>query len=419
MGYLSAHYQPIVSLDDGSIVGYEALAREDGAFPAARFAAARDSGTLAQLDVECMRAALSGAAGLGSTLFVNVEPETFDAPPSCEAPERVIVELTERGLTARPAELLLAVERVRARGWGIALDDVGADWRSLALMPFLRPDVVKLDRGVLADGSTLEAARVVRGARAHVERHGGLLLAEGIEDAHHERRAAAFGAALGQGWRFGRPAAGIPACDGAAVDIVQPVLPIGDETPFEILAESGAPRGVGTKGELLPLSIDLEREAAMTRDPAVILATFQDEQRFTPRVRERYTHLARGAAFVAAFGVGMSPEPAPGVRGARLETAERLRDEWTVIVVGPHSALALIARDLGDTRGDDMERRFEYALTHDRELVLRAGRALMLRVAAEPGARPSFRADLAVAGVEIADVASQRAARVGAPQDGR
>ena len=45
----------------------------------------------------------------------------------------------------RPAELLAAVERLRARGWGVALDDVGADHRSLALMPFVRPDVIKLD----------------------------------------------------------------------------------------------------------------------------------------------------------------------------------------------------------------------------------------------------------------------------------
>ncbi len=53
--------------------------------------------------------------------------------------------MTERALANKPAELLRVVEDIRAQGWGIALDDVGADWRSLALMPFIRPDVIKLD----------------------------------------------------------------------------------------------------------------------------------------------------------------------------------------------------------------------------------------------------------------------------------
>jgi DICT domain-containing protein len=82
------------------------------------------------------------------------------------------------------------------------------------------------------------------------------------------------------------------------------------------------------------------------------------------------------------------------VRGATLADGEALRDEWTVIVVEPHSVRALIARDLGD-HGRDRERRFEYVLTEDPELVLDAGRALMLRIAAEPSERPAFRADIA------------------------
>ncbi len=392
---LCAHFQPIVDLASEDVVAYEALARDpDGRFPAEAFAQARASGHLGDLDRACQRAAFRDAAGLKrpATLFVNVEPESFEGPGDLDDPDvSVIVEVTERGLATRPAELLLAVERVRERGWGVAIDDVGADWRSLALMPFLRPDVVKLDRAVLAEGSSIEAARVVRGAKAHVSRHGGLLLAEGIEDAGHEHRARAFGATLGQGWRYGRPA---PLTDdtgatGPAVNIVQRQQPISDLTPFQALQRSGIPVGVATKRELLPISMDLEEEACVTRDPAVVLATFQDANRFTARVHERYTRLAAGAAFVGAFGVGLPPEPAPGVRGANLEDAEALRDEWCVIVVGPHSALALIARDLGD-RGADGDRRFEYALTDDRDLVMQAARSLMLRVVAEPVTRPAI-----------------------------
>jgi DICT domain-containing protein len=83
---------------------------------------------------------------------------------------------------------------------------------------------------------------------------------------------------------------------------------------------------------------------------------------------------------VGAFGVGMEHEPATGVRGATLGENEALAGEWDVVVVGPHTAAALIARDLGDT-GPDRERRFAHTLVEDRELVLQAARSLMLRIA--------------------------------------
>ena len=85
---------------------------------------------------------------------VNAEADVFDAPlPSEHAAAlrqatrhlKVLYEVTERGLSGRPAELLAEVERVRALGFGIAIDDLGTDWRSLALVPFIRPDVVELD----------------------------------------------------------------------------------------------------------------------------------------------------------------------------------------------------------------------------------------------------------------------------------
>ena len=48
---------------------------------------------------------------------------------------QVVLEITERAISARPAELLSCVRRLRHAGWRIALDDVGADDMSLAFMP--------------------------------------------------------------------------------------------------------------------------------------------------------------------------------------------------------------------------------------------------------------------------------------------
>ena len=50
-------------------------------------------------------------------------------------------------------------------------------------------------------------------------------------------------------------------------------------------------------------------------------------------------------------------------------------------VIAPHFAMAFVARELGDS-GADMERRFDFAVTYDRELAIRAAEAMMRRLAA-------------------------------------
>jgi hypothetical protein len=299
---------------------------------------------------------------------------------------RVIVELTERALTDRPAEVLAAVAWLRERGCGIALDDVGVDERSLALMPFLAPDVIKLDMSLIqARGASPAAARVLNAVAAEAERSGAVLLAEGIETEEHLARARAIGATLGQGWLFGRPGplpgdAPAQGAEGMSLRAHEP-LPAG--TPFELIADQRRVRR-GDKRLLLALSRQLEAEAIALGGEAVVLAAFQHADFFTPRSRERYETLARGAALVGALGFGLGEEPAPGVRGAGLRRDEALLREWDVAVVGPHFAGAFVARDLGDT-GADSDRRFDFFVTYERELVVRAARALMARIVPAAG----------------------------------
>ena len=89
---------------------------------------------------------------------------------AADAGSRCVVEVTERALIARPEALLRALTRLRTRGWGIALDDVGADSRSLALMSLLYPDVIKLDLRLLRDRSRRDVARIVTAVGAEAER---------------------------------------------------------------------------------------------------------------------------------------------------------------------------------------------------------------------------------------------------------
>jgi len=92
------------------------------------------------------------------------------------------VEVTERALTARSADLLHALEAFRGRGWSIALDAVGADSRSLALMSLLGPEVVKLDLRLIQAPPDEELAEIVTAVNAYAERAVALVLAEGVEN---------------------------------------------------------------------------------------------------------------------------------------------------------------------------------------------------------------------------------------------
>ena len=154
-----------------------------------------------------------------------------------------------------------------------------------------------------------------------------------------------------------------------------------DESPFETAQRRGVPMRVGPKHLLRALSHYLEDEAMAQPGAPVVLAAFQDASRFTPAIARRYARLAQRCSLVGALATGLPVEPAPGLRGAVLGGRDRLRDQWTVTVVSPGFAGAQIARDLGDTGPED-ERRFEFVLTHDRDLVLLAAEALMLRLLA-------------------------------------
>jgi EAL domain-containing protein (putative c-di-GMP-specific phosphodiesterase class I) len=391
-------YQPLVDLPTGHTVGYEALARGPRgsrlARPDALFEAARVAGLEREVEWECQRAALQGALDArlpaGQALFVNLEPRLLKAGPPDhlsalldQALERfsVFAEFTERSLTDRPADVLAAVERLRFRGVGIALDDVGADPRSLALMPFLAPDVIKLDLSLVQENPSRQVAEIVHAVSAEAERTGALVLAEGIETEQHRQTALALGARYGQGWMFGRPGELRPTRPAPADALARPArMPAAAHaSPFETVSAHRATRR-GDKRLLLALSLQIEAQAANLGSSAVVLSTFQESRFFTARAAARYSRLAEHAALAGALGVGLSGQPAPGVRGVALDQVDPLRGEWDVTVIAPHFAMAFVARELGDA-GPDMQRRFDFAVTYDRELAIAAAHALMSRVA--------------------------------------
>lgn len=414
-------FQPLVELASGRVVGYEALTRGPAGTawesPLDLFTAARDVGRDLELDWVCQaqayRAALAADLAPHLTLFVNMEPMAwrFDCPPDLQpvleranGRLRVVTEMTERAIGADPSALLAATADCRAAGRGVALDDVGAEAHSLALMPFVRPDVVKLDMQLLRRPDDVHTAQVATAVAAYAESTGAVILAEGIEDARQLMAARTMGATVGQGWYFGRPAplpvAGPNGVTRPAAGAAAPVpFPMGRSassagvvgdrraaaTPFSVVA-AVRPVGRSTKAALMPISRHLEALAGTGEQPPVLLACFQQRRHFTPATAQRFARIAGHSPLVAALGVGLSEEPVPGVRGAHLAPGDPLQGEWNVIVVGAHHAVALVARDLGDD-GPEPERRFDFTVTHDRALVIEAARTLL------PWLSPARRSD--------------------------
>ncbi len=399
-------YQPVTDLVTGAVVAYEALSRGPKGSALERpdqlFAAAHRANAVAALDRVCQIAAVSGAreADLLAplSLFINVEPGT-SAPdlPAVRAALSgadlpVVVELTERALTARPAELLRMVAELRGFGWGIAIDDVGAEPASLALLPLLHPDVIKLDLRLVQDQPSPQVARIVSAVNAEAERSGAVVLAEGIETPQHFDLARGLGATLGQGWMLGRPLplpAQLPAAPAEPVRISAHTALDRRASPFQLVA-ADRPVRQATKPLLIEVSKHLERQALLSSELAVVLATFQDVEFFTTATQRRYSALADRAAFVGALGAGMPPSLMAGVRGGVLDADDVVLGEWDIAVIGPHYAAALVARDLGDT-GPDHLRRFQYVLTHDRELVVQVASGLMGRMQPASAGIPSQR----------------------------
>lgn len=398
-GAIRSVYQPIVELDTRTVVAFEALSRGPIDSPLAQpdqlFAAAALAGRTGELDRLCLASALSNAPDqlpAGSPLFVNVEPSTLStgliegtAPIAAFGNRTIVLEVTERALAEAPAQLIAGVAEARERGWLIALDDVGVEPESLAFLPVIRPDVVKLDLGLIQDRPGRELGRTMTTVMAYAERTGATILAEGIESARHLDRAMSLGATLAQGFYFGLPAERFDHLDvlpwfAAPRTRTSQTVAL---SPFDAVTSAGHPTRVARKDVLLQISRHLEEQALADPGAPLLLSAFQDVRHFTRATGEYYSRLSEQCALVAALGVSMPREPSQGVRGAAIYPGDPLEGEWSVVVLGPHYSGALRSKDLGDLDTTDADRRFSYVVTHDRAAVELAAHSLLRRVATQ------------------------------------
>jgi EAL domain-containing protein (putative c-di-GMP-specific phosphodiesterase class I) len=206
-------YQPVVRLDDGETVGYEALARlgEYGEAPAPWFQLAREFGLGTELELMCVEAiARQGLPPDDGLLFVNVSPATLvhhRMHQMCWPLEnRLVVELTEHIEVIDYMELRPAIRRWASRGVRLAVDDTGAGYASLRHVLELAPHFLKLDR-TLVGGLDDHAARraLVAALVIFADEVQTTVIAEGVERWAEVEALRAVGVHLAQGFVFGHP----------------------------------------------------------------------------------------------------------------------------------------------------------------------------------------------------------------------
>ncbi|MEX0753731.1 MAG: EAL domain-containing protein [Actinomycetota bacterium] len=221
------HYQPVVDLGSGGMIGVEALLRwrePDGNLvpPNDFITLSEELGlieTIGDWVVEeiARQDAVWRQAEIPLEIGFNLSPRQLWQPDISSRildrldaggvdPSRIVVEITESSAVKDFDRWLYVLSELHSRGLTLALDDFGTGYSSLSRLRFLPIDVLKIDRAfVSAVHRDQEAASIVT---AVIELGRGLgmkTLAEGIETENEWQYLAGQGCQLGQGYYFSRP----------------------------------------------------------------------------------------------------------------------------------------------------------------------------------------------------------------------
>jgi EAL domain-containing protein (putative c-di-GMP-specific phosphodiesterase class I) len=221
--------QPIVALCDGSRVGVEALSRfpeEWGQPPDEVFAHAASIGEGLELEMLAVRRAADAFLGVSGYLSINFSAQTilddrclellYDLPL-----ERIVLELSEHDPVLDYQVLMDVLSPLRRKGLRLAIDDVGAGFASLRHILLTSPDVIKLDRSIVAGAADDPVLRrLVHSLSEFGHDAGAVVVAEGVETRQDATALRDAGVDYGQGWHFARPGSADQLADSYQIDEV-------------------------------------------------------------------------------------------------------------------------------------------------------------------------------------------------------
>lgn len=221
---LTPLFQPIVSLAQRKVIGYEALIRgqSDSSLHSAfnLFDTAARFNLSTKLEFVCREVIIRRYANLnlGEKLFINITPSVllesdfkngitlkllhkFNIDPHC-----IIIELTEHQPTNNYELIRNAVSHYRNMGFEIALDDLGAGYSGLSLWSELLPEYIKIDshfiRDIDEDAVKFNFVRAIQNIASSLHCN---VIAEGIETKSEFRSITKLGITHAQGYYFAKP----------------------------------------------------------------------------------------------------------------------------------------------------------------------------------------------------------------------
>ncbi|MCL1909188.1 MAG: EAL and GGDEF domain-containing protein [Holophagaceae bacterium] len=222
--HIAAVYQPIVSLADGQVFGYEALSRivteELQMNIEQMFRTADRTHRSWELERLCRMKALVGASGLAASqkLFLNVNPNIihderfmggftkfFVAQFGLDFQD-VVFEINERTAVIDNRAFLNSISHYKKQQYGIAIDDVGAGYSGLNSLASVKPDFIKLDMHLIRDIDKDELKQLLCKAMVDFSKSAGMkVVAEGIETEEELAVVIRLQVDLGQGYFLGVP----------------------------------------------------------------------------------------------------------------------------------------------------------------------------------------------------------------------
>jgi diguanylate cyclase (GGDEF)-like protein len=221
---LEPHFQPLVEISTGRLVGFEMLARWThpirGDLPPAEFVPiAEDTGLIAPMTERLLRKACRAAAAWPDdlTVAVNISPLQLrdrglsamvrSALEGAGLPARRLeIELTESALIGNLELAREIMDELKALGVRLALDDFGTGYSSLAHLQALPFDKLKIDASfVHAMAHSLDSRKIVAAVVGLGLSLGLPTVAEGVEAPEQAEALARLGCDIGQGWLFGKP----------------------------------------------------------------------------------------------------------------------------------------------------------------------------------------------------------------------
>lgn len=218
------HFQRLVNLKTGTLMGFEILARWPhpvrGFIPPDEFIPIADSyGLINELTEKLLVKAIEAASNWPGHLLlcVNISPHQLQdrslvsmlssiAVRKGFPLSRMVVEVTEGAYVKNMAIARESADELRDKGASLSLDDFGAGYAGLYHLQSLPFDYIKIDAGFVREMATHKKSRTLVAAVVALGHSLGLtIIAEGIENKTQADMLARFGCDVGQGWLFGRP----------------------------------------------------------------------------------------------------------------------------------------------------------------------------------------------------------------------